>query len=423
MAKATIESIRTLSDKLNNRWTREFAGKPRHTRDLKELEHIIEKAAVLAKKAKQLKGEKGAEVEKVVRERLELYVKERDAIAEAQFERPEIGEIHQQGQAVERSLAVWRRHFAGRDRRSRDLGLLDGAIARLGAALARLDELKEMPEVKKDKLGDLFGQLELMKDERSEIEKLRRQMTPADRAVSLLAEAQSALDRYRVSFAGQARTTVRVETLDTIIASLEGCREALVEAGEEQAQNLAVLDQNLGAYRNERKLIVEAHDKVEVRDRTNHLGQAANQMFQLYQQHFAGQQRVTRDLKLLSDICDRLTEIAIQMAEHDATHAETLNRKNLPVVEDRLRRYEAEWVEIMKAKTQAAEQQAARGQAPEKPAQAAAAPSQPAPQGPLAGRPPVQVGPQIGLTGAPSQAAKPKGNPLDGLIKVNPKKD
>lgn len=409
MAKATTESVITLSDKLQRRWEREFAGKPRHTRDLKELEHIIEKTAGLAKKAAQLKGEKGAEIQKVVRDRLALYVKERDAIAEAQFERPEIGEIHGLGQTVERSLAVWRRHFAGRDRKSRDLGRLDPAIASLAVALTRLEELKDMPEVKEDQLPNLVGQLELMKGERQEIEKIRLEMTPEERATSMLAEAQSALDRYRVLFAGQPRTTGRLETLDSILGSLMRCREALVAVGEAQATNVTVVDQNLASYRNEHALITEALAKVPVRDRTNHLGQAANQMFQLYQEHFAGKQRTTRDLKLLSDICDRLTEVAIQMADHDARHAETVNRKNLPIVEDRLRRYEAEWIEINKAKAQEAQ------------AQGVQAPSTPPTTGsPLAGRAPLKVGPQLGLPGGiKSQTV----DPLDSLIKIAPKKE
>lgn len=371
MAKATILSVQTLSDKLQRRWDREFAGKPRHTRDLRELEHLIEKAAVLVKKAKVLKGEKGEELQRVVKERLELYVKERDAIAVAQFERPEIGEIHNLGLSVERALAVWRRHFAGRDRRTRDLGLLDAAIARLAAGLQRLDELKGVPEVKQDQLPDLFGQLEVMRDERNEIDKLRRQMSPNDRAMSLLAEAQSALDRYRVLFAGQARTTGRVEVLDRIVGSLEACRVALVELGDEaQRQNIEVIEQNLRAYHNERALIADAAAKVLVRDKTNHLGAAANQMFQLYAQHFAGKERQSRDLKLLTDLCDRLTEVADQMALHDAAHGEPLNRKNLAIVDDRLRRYEAEWIEIAKVKAALAER-AATPAAAAKPATAA----------------------------------------------------
>lgn len=367
MAKPTTQSVMTLSDKLHRRWTREFAGKPRHTRDLKELEHLIEKSAVLAKKAKQLPGEKGDEVERVVRERLTLYVTERDAIAEAQYDRPEVGEIHTLGMRIERCLAVWRRHFAGRDRRTRDLSLLDQTIVRLGPALVRLEELKEMPEVKADQIPGLVGQLEVMKDERNEIDKLRRGMSADDRATSHLAEAQSALDRYRVLFAGQPRTTGRLDILDGILGSLERSRAALVAiADEKHAQNIAVLAQNLSSYRVERGLIAEAHDKVGMRDRTNHLGAAANQMFQLYQQHFAGQDRVTRDLKLLNDICDRLTDLAEQIASHDQAHVEPINRKNLPIVEDRLRRYESEWLEIAKAKSAASEKQtqaAAKGAA------------------------------------------------------------
>lgn len=362
MSKGTLESIRTQSDKLHNRWMREFAGKPRHSRDLVQLDKLVEKAQALARKSKQIPGEKGDALEKVVKERLQLYTTERAAIAEVKYERPEVAEVHALGLAVDRVLAAWRRHFAGRDRRTRDLGLLDALNARLARSVARLGELAPTNAdlVKPENLDGVRGQLEVMKDERSEIEKARRGLSDSDRVSVSLSDAATAMDRYRIMCAGQPRGSCSLVELDHILAVLRRVKQDVVAAGqaEAQAQNLTVIDQNLAAYEAERPRIAAAREETNPRERGGQLAAVANKLFEIYQKHFAGQARATRDLKLLSDICDRLADIADQMAEIDKAADEPLNRKNIPVVDERLKRYEAEWVEISKAKVQAAQGQA-----------------------------------------------------------------
>ncbi|MCC6625710.1 MAG: hypothetical protein IT385_31030 [Deltaproteobacteria bacterium] len=387
MAKATLQSIRELSDKLHNRWTREFAGKPRHSRDLAALEKLVDKAATLVRKAKQIPGDKGDELEKVVRERLTLYTTERDAIAEVKYVRTEVAEVHRLGLEIDRALAVWRRHFGGRDRRSRDLALLDQLIARLQRSVARLRELAPAnPDVVKvEALDGVVTQLEVMKDERSEIDKAKRSLAAADRPGVLLAEAAQHIDRFRVHCGGQPRPTCSLAIVDAVVAGLRGIVLELRglelseshgqpgsagPSGSAHAQALPSLEQQLNAFTLERDSIAKAIAETPVRERGGQLALVANRLFELYQKQFAGQSRATRDLKLLSDINDRLSDVAEQMATIDREHDEPLNRKNVPIVEERARRYEAEWLEIAKAKTQAA--QAAAQQAT-KPGAAAAA--------------------------------------------------
>lgn len=369
--KATLDSIKAQSDKLHNRWNREFAGKPRHTRNLPDLEKILEKAATLVKKAKGIPGEKGDALEKVVAERWQLYRTERDAIAEAQFERPEIAEIHGLGQTIDRALAVWRRHYAGRDRRTRDLPRLEDLIAILSTAIPRLEALKDHPEVNKDSLVSLRGQLEVLKDEKNEIDKLRKAADPSTRAMTLVAEAQSALDQFRVHFARQARACCSPHRLKRLIATLERVSAELPAlapdeptAREQHDKNLGVLAAHLATWRQELPQIELARATVPPRDLTNQLGALANHLFQVYQRDFAGKPRSTRNLQLLSEINDRLAELLDMMSEHDAATAEPINRKNVPVVDERLRRYEAEWIEIAKAKTEAAAKPSAATELP-----------------------------------------------------------
>jgi len=125
-----------------------------------------------------------------------------------------------------------------------------------------------------------------------------------------------------------------------------------------------VLETNIAAYETERPKIIEARANIEPRVLGSQLGSVANQLLQLFAQHFANQPRVTRDLKLLSDICDRLSDIGEQMNALDQASGEPLNKKNVTVVDDRVRRFEAEWAEIAKAKAQQAVQQQQKAQAP-----------------------------------------------------------
>lgn len=375
MSKTTLASTKALSDKLHGRWMREFAGRSRHTRDLAALDKLIEKANSLARKSKGLKGEKADEVEKLLIDRLRMYRTERGLIAEAVYERPEIAEIHGLGLEIDRALACWRRHFAGRDRRTRDLVMLDQQVlAKLGKALGRMRELAGAnPDlVKAEQLESLTGQFEVFKDERSEIDKARRAVAEAagsDRAALLVVEAQQALERYRVHFAGQPRVACSLLRMDAIVALLGRVKaelEALPEAARAaQNENLMVLTNELAARREERAAIAEALAATTPRERGGQLGLVANQMFQVYARDFAGKDRGTRNLQLLGNVCDRLTDIAEQMAELDAAGDDPINRKNRPVVEDRERAYEREWMAIAQAKAeQAAKAAAAPGKAP-----------------------------------------------------------
>ena len=382
MSKTTLASTKALSDKLHGRWMREFAGRSRHTRDLAALDKLIEKANSLARKSKGLKGEKADEVEKLLIDRLRMYRTERGLIAEAVYERPEIAEIHGLGLEIDRALACWRRHFAGRDRRTRDLVMLDQVvIAKLGRALGRMRELAgAAPDlVKAEQLESLTGQFEVFKDERSEIDKARRaaaEGAESDRAVLLVVEAQQALERYRVHFAGQPRVAGSLARMDAIVALLARLKAELEALPEEaraaQNENLMVLTNELATRREERAAIAEALAATTPRERGGQLGLVANQMFQVYARDFAGQDRATRNLALLGNVCDRLTDVAEQMAELDATGDDPVNRKNRPVVEDRERAYEREWVAIAQVKAeQAAKAAAAPGAAKAAPGKAA----------------------------------------------------
>lgn len=358
MSRGSYDSLKATSDKLDGRWQREFAGKPRHTRDLGVLDGMIEKAEGVVRKAKALRGESGEALRRYASEQLALFTKERAAIAEAKFERPEIASVHELGRAIDATTAVWRRHYAGQDRRSRDLVRLEGLVSELGALYERLGAIAAAhPDlVKLEGLEGIGNQLELLKSEVKAVGEAKAALAGRDRVVNAFTEAQQGLDRYRAYFAGQPRASCEPAILEAILGRLDAALAILDAASAEDREgvddfekNRTVVREQRDLYQQELGLVKTARAAAPIRDRSGLLGGAANGVFQKYQEHFAGQSRATRDLRLLSDMCDRLVDIAAQMKELSEQHDDLVARKNLEIVEERIKVYENEWIEVQKA--------------------------------------------------------------------------
>ena len=85
-------------------------------------------------------------------------------------------------------------------------------------------------------------------------------------------------------------------------------------------------------------------------DLMGNLGGAANDCMSEYREHYAGQDRTTRDLDRLSKLCDQLGEIARQMSDLARVEKNEMNAKNLAITTDNLVMLENEYREIQKAK-------------------------------------------------------------------------
>jgi hypothetical protein len=372
MSRGTLESLKALGAKLDARWSREFAGMPRHTREIDVLDKMVEKAASIVRKAKPLKGTAADALKASGAERLALFQKERAAIAEARYDKPEIGEVFRIGRDVDADYARWRRHFAGQDRRTRDLALLEGLVARLKAAHARLVAIQAgQPEVVgAEFVRDLGTQVELLRDELSEISKARRALVGADRVIAAVSVAHGAVRRYRTHFAAQSRLAADSLLLESLIAVMEASlaeADAVAETvwsehaqAADLARDLGTLREELGIWLNERPLIAAAQAAATPEARGAALATVANALFSRYQQDFAGQARATRDLALLTTLCDRLTDVDGQMRALSELTSDPVLRKNQAIVEERLRLWEAEWMEISRAKQPAASDVAPR---------------------------------------------------------------
>ena len=71
-------------------------------------------------------------------------------------------------------------------------------------------------------------------------------------------------------------------------------------------------------------------------------------------ERFAGQNRTTRDVELLSALCDRLSEIERQMDKIATVQPLTANERNLEMARDALGMLEDEWAEVSKAQAESA---------------------------------------------------------------------
>jgi hypothetical protein len=107
-------------------------------------------------------------------------------------------------------------------------------------------------------------------------------------------------------------------------------------------KNMGIVREQLGVYRNELEAIRQARAETGFEDLVKALGTAANGIIDKYRTSFAGQDRRTRDVNVLNDLCDGLYDIAWQMDELDRVREDTGNQQNLDVVLDYLRLYQRE---------------------------------------------------------------------------------
>ena len=122
------------------------------------------------------------------------------------------------------------------------------------------------------------------------------------------------------------------------------------EAGETNKKNIGIVESQLGTYRAELAEIRKARQGAPFADLMGMLGGAANELFDEYRKNFSGQDRKTRDLELLSRICDDLGDIRKQMNDLARAESNDMNAQNLAIVVSQLTQFEEEWEAISAAK-------------------------------------------------------------------------
>lgn len=357
MADATNESLKQRSNSLHNRYVFAFAGKPRATRRIEEMDSIIRDAnALLAEvDAAKTSGE-GADL---IRERADLYRTERLAIQTAQAAGPLVRAAAVLATRANFAFSLYRRHFAGLDRRTRDAALLQDVIGWLEQVQSDLSQIgTSISETGVHDDLDLIGRnLEAYRNEVTAILEARTQGTIEERAGRLADRANGQFEAYRVHFAGRERLSRRPALLRRLVNTVDGISNEMAAVsregfnGEFHGKNRDIVAERLKAYRAEQEAVSGVREKTDVDALISSLAKEANAIMEEYNRGFAGQERATRDLSLLSGIVDRMIEIERQMWDLDRALEDPTNARNLSIVQDMLLVYLREYDMIREART------------------------------------------------------------------------
>ncbi len=352
------DALRKRAEALHGRYVFRFADKPRATRDLSELDLLLREAAALADEVRALPTDVSGDLRQLTTENLALYKTEREAVAAAREAGPDHATSALLGTRANFAIGRYERHFAGQDRRTRDLGLLDEVIEELEGiqrqmarvlSRADIDELRNDLEVVTENIG-------AYSHEREAIVEAQRTGPSEQRAGVLASLANRQFELYKVHFAGQSRTTRRYGLLDRMVGELErvlGAMRALSAEGfsdDGHRRNEGVVTERLAVYRRELTAIAETHQGLTVFARVEELGREADRTLDTYNDHFAGQDRVTRDPNMLNVLCDRMGDIERQVTALSDRYDLGLDHGPFGLVRDALAMFEREYRAVSQAR-------------------------------------------------------------------------
>ncbi|MDP2306269.1 MAG: hypothetical protein Q8P18_09610 [Pseudomonadota bacterium] len=335
------------AEALHDRYRKAFVGRSRATRDLVLLDSLIgDTERLLASGVED--GQKAA-----VDERLALYRSERIEIAAVQAGGPAALAGWRLAEWSEVNRARYMRHFAGKARPTRDLGLMSELAAEEAAWIAA------MPKIDNSRLASRKEQMEvnerLYGTERAAIADARAALSPAEQARVLATAANTQFGHYRLHFQGQPLNSRRPALLQRVIDALEAIRVSMVRVREQgidtevHAANLAKVTERITHHRGELTRIKKARSEARGTSIAAALGDDANKRFESYRQSYAGKPRDTRDRAALSDHCDVLHELARTMQLLDSERPDETTKKNIGIVLDHLKMAEREYVAISEA--------------------------------------------------------------------------
>jgi len=254
--------------------------------------------------------------------------------------------------------ATYQAEFAGQSRATRDIGALEALIASLDEVVARVDQIpvvaqgRELTEGRKSAL-EMRG---MYTEELKQIERAKR-ASPSQEAFGILAaKANFTFARYARHFAGQGRESRDVSLLAEMIADLETIEAKMVDIRKKERdavfdKDIEVVRGNLKMYKGERLEIEKAQGAGTLEQRASLLGGLANGQFGVYAEQFANKSRISRRPALLARVITNLASIETKMRAISAQgffvdwHA-----KNVEIVEERRKAYEAELEAIRDAR-------------------------------------------------------------------------
>lgn len=349
-------------DRIAARYEAQFAGQSRATRNLDEIDAIIRDTESVLARVTSIPSAAApaglAEIAEIARANVTLYKNERAMIVQAKNAPPQAESFAPLAASANLVFARWHRHFAGQSRNTRDVGLLDEMIAELTGIREDMEAIVAETKAKAfaEDLELVQKTVTMYESERAAIDAASQEGNLEERGSALAARANAQFKIYQDQFAGQSRTTRRPALLARMIEQLEAIQDemrALADAGLTEGSNtnnIQIVDKQLAMFRSELVEVRKARQSTKLADLMGMLGGNANEVMAAYQEGFAGKDRKTRDLGLLSKICDQLGEIRRQMADLGRAEANASNEGNLEIVTQQLSQFEREYEQIEAAK-------------------------------------------------------------------------
>jgi hypothetical protein len=337
--------------RINALYTLRFYRQSRLTRDLQVIDEIVADAAAID----ELAAEAGdADLSAAASARLEFYLQERNAIAEAKRVSEESVEASILGARANVVAGRYRRHFAGRDRGTRDLGLLAELIGDMRAIQQRMQALyaDSDSDALARNLDVVSTNINLYLSERGEIVAARGIGLPQQQADVLAEVANAQFGLYRAHFAGKARLGRRPGLLQRIIDNLEQVHDRMGDHLRDQlkahADNRQMVVDQLDLYRSELRKIVVMRRIHPLSDIVDTLRNEINAAIAEASEQLA-LAPTERDLGRLSDLCDVVGEAERQLRELTRSNARDADRQ-LSLVSDVVAMLEREYADTQQAK-------------------------------------------------------------------------
>lgn len=347
----TEPTVASELDRLQNRYRVRFAGHARVSRDPDELWDIVEELDRLAPRAD------GEVADRLQRDR-KLYADEVDAIRKAHAVPGAVAAARLRMWA-DIQLARYNRSFAGKDRRTRDVALLEEIRDELGRIKGEMAKLhQQAPEQGlQQAIATVDRSQKLYDDEVVAIRTVRRSGTLPEQGSRFANLANDQFALYASLFAGQSRLSRHAPILQRIVRSLDelhqGMRSLRLAGMNDSAndRNQGVVKDRIDQYRKEHQAIVDLQKRTGVDDRVSALATAANQVFAEYRENFANKARNAADPELLNTLTEKLWPIAREMDRIDQEFGDDRNARNLGIVTDNLGLYQKEWEAIRQARS------------------------------------------------------------------------
>jgi hypothetical protein len=147
-----VENLGKELEQLDREYAAEFAGQSRLTRDLDVLDRMIKRAESVLERVDQIPsaalGPDLVRLRDAAAQSVDLYKQERGAIVRAQEVGPTFEAFSVEATAANLTFARYARHFAGKDRATRDVALLGELVEDLKQIEKRMTQLLEESKVK-----------------------------------------------------------------------------------------------------------------------------------------------------------------------------------------------------------------------------------------------------------------------------------